>query len=477
MSLQRDFIGNFIDRNLQNSLNLNDLKLERDWSKVTHAEAVHLVHLIEGGDLLTKKDHLNGPKEYVVTVDNLIKLMSIQQRLKYGLPVILMGETGCGKTALVKFLAQTLDFRLFTLDIHGGITDQAIINFLDEAVSKADTDRGVLVFFDEINAANCMALFKTIIIDRMYGNNQIPANVRIISCCNPYRLRKNADMEEVALVFQHAAGNQAASGISDPMKRLVYRVHPLPESLIDIVSDFGGLTEKSEEIYINAILRKELPRLDDQPDAAAAAAGTDLSDYDVFVGALVELLCQSQCFVREVNSGERSVVSMRDIARAARVFKWFLTYYSKLRGVASPAVRDDKDGAMKINASVEMRPHLRSAVILTLGYCYHSRLNRDQRWGYRKRLCETWQKMSVATPAVAWLKLDSANDLSQMLTETQLEFVSQMELGEGIALNEALRENLFMLLVSIMNQIPVLLIGKPGCSKSLEEQFERGGLE
>ena len=89
---------------------------------------------------------------------------------------------------------------------------------------------------------------------------------------------------------------------------------------------------------------------------------------------------------------------------------------------------------------------------------------------------------------------------------------SQMDLGEGIALNEALRENLFMLLVSagcsglvgseirqrsmaackirgpfrrsrilpvyshqklqltfveVMNQIPILLIGKPGCSKSL----------
>jgi hypothetical protein len=42
-----------------------------------------------------------------------------------------------------------------------------------------------------------------------------------------------------------------------------------------------------------------------------------------------------------------------------------------------------------------------------------------------------------------------------------------MDLGEDIALNEALRENLFMLLVSIMNQIPILLIGKPGCSKSL----------
>lgn len=30
----------------------------------------------------------------------MIKIMSIQQRLKFGLPVILMGETGCGKTAL-----------------------------------------------------------------------------------------------------------------------------------------------------------------------------------------------------------------------------------------------------------------------------------------------------------------------------------------------------------------------------------------
>ncbi|CAE7296222.1 RNF213, partial [Symbiodinium sp. CCMP2456] len=255
MSLQKDFIGHFIDRNLQNSLNLNDLKLDRDWSKVTHQDAVQLVHHIEGGALLSKKDHLQGPKDYVVTVDNLIKLMSIQQRLKYGLPVILMGETGCGKTALVKFLAETLDFKLFTLDIHGGITDASIIAFLEDAIKNAG-DKGVLVFFDEINAANCMALFKTIIIDRMYGNKVIPEKVRIISCCNPYRKRRNKELEDVALVYTGAGAGDAASGISDPMKELVYRVHPLPESLIDVVSDFGALSEASEELYIKAILRK-----------------------------------------------------------------------------------------------------------------------------------------------------------------------------------------------------------------------------
>jgi len=469
MSLSRDFLGNFIDRNLQNSLNLNDLKLERDWRNVTHQEAVQLVHHVEGGEILKKKGVVEqGPKEYVMTVDNLLKIMSIQQRLKYGLPVILMGETGCGKTALVKFLASTLEFKLFTLDIHGGISDEDIMRFLDESVERAgDGNNGALIFFDEINAANCMALFKSIIIDRVYGNKLVPENVRIISCCNPYRMRKNVEDAEVALVFQHSSGD--ASGIHDPMKKLVYRVHPLPESLIDVVSDFGSLSEKSEELYISAILRKELPRFEAHTeDGDAAAAGADDgSDYELFMNAFKDLLCISQTYTREVNNDERSVVSMRDIARAARVFKWFLEYYSKLQGVGSPVVSDDRDAAKKIQVTTEMRPHLRSAVVLTLGYCYHARLNRDHRWGYRKRICDTWAKMAHTNSNIGWLNLETESEFERILVETQHEFVSQMDRGEGIALNEALRENLFMLLVSVMNQVPILLIGKPGCSKSL----------
>eukprot|EP00928_Gymnodinium_smaydae_P026162 TRINITY_DN20620_c1_g3_i2.p1 TRINITY_DN20620_c1_g3~~TRINITY_DN20620_c1_g3_i2.p1 ORF type:complete len:2734 (+),score=683.56 TRINITY_DN20620_c1_g3_i2:907-8202(+) len=77
---------------------------------------------------------------------------------------------------------------------------------------------------------------------------------------------------------------------------------------------------------------------------------------------------------------------------------------------------------------------------------------------------DQFEESGLRCLALEWLTtfLEKKNN-----TETQYEFVSQMDLGEGIALNEALRENLFMLLVSIMNQIPILLIGKPGCSKSL----------
>ena len=46
MSLSPGFLQNFIDPQLQNSLNLNDLKLQRDWSKVTHQVIIIIVMII-----------------------------------------------------------------------------------------------------------------------------------------------------------------------------------------------------------------------------------------------------------------------------------------------------------------------------------------------------------------------------------------------------------------------------------------------
>jgi len=42
-----------------------------------------------------------------------------------------------------------------------------------------------------------------------------------------------------------------------------------------------------------------------------------------------------------------------------------------------------------------------------------------------------------------------------------------MCLGENIARNAALRENVFMMAISIELKIPLFLVGKPGSSKSL----------
>jgi E3 ubiquitin-protein ligase RNF213 len=48
-----------------------------------------------------------------------------------------------------------------------------------------------------------------------------------------------------------------------------------------------------------------------------------------------------------------------------------------------------------------------------------------------------------------------------------------MNVPVGIAVNQALRENVFMMLTCILNQIPLFVVGKPGSSKSLAMQLIR----
>lgn len=42
---------------------------------------------------------------------------------------------------------------------------------------------------------------------------------------------------------------------------------------------------------------------------------------------------------------------------------------------------------------------------------------------------------------------------------------------DKIALNKALKENIFVTFVCVMNKIPVLIVGNPGSSKSLAVNY------
>ena len=62
----------------------------------------------------------------------MIKLARIFQRIMSGVPVIIIGETGIGKTILVRYLATLLDHKVSIINIHAGLTEFQIY----EAVSR-----------------------------------------------------------------------------------------------------------------------------------------------------------------------------------------------------------------------------------------------------------------------------------------------------------------------------------------------------
>ena len=53
----------------------------------------------------TDQLNFNPDPSYELTMDNCLKLKAIFMRLRCNNPVVIMGETGCGKTRMIKFLS------------------------------------------------------------------------------------------------------------------------------------------------------------------------------------------------------------------------------------------------------------------------------------------------------------------------------------------------------------------------------------
>jgi midasin (ATPase involved in ribosome maturation) len=129
---------------------------------------------------------------YVFTFDNYIKLMLIMIRFRANIPVILMGETGCGKTFLVRTISKLLGIDIKILNIHAGVLENDIINFLERYNLFEDQNIKISktwVFLDEINTCDVLGLISEIMIKHSANGRSITKNAFFIGACNPYRVK------------------------------------------------------------------------------------------------------------------------------------------------------------------------------------------------------------------------------------------------------------------------------------------------
>ena len=150
---------------------------------------------------------------YVFTADNFVKMILILLRIRANIPVIMMGETGCGKTSLIRMLFQFLNNGstkgMKILNIHAGTTDKDIIRFINKKVvkeaeklkkeedKKKEKFQGnkllyepkkMWVFLDEINTCKSMGLISELMCKHSYHGRRLPENIVFIAACNPYRI-------------------------------------------------------------------------------------------------------------------------------------------------------------------------------------------------------------------------------------------------------------------------------------------------
>ena len=243
-----------------------------------------------------------------------------------------------------RFLCNLLNVEFRPLNVHGGLNEEDIVKFMEKAIEESKaSEKKFWVFFDEINTCDCMGLFKEIICDRTLNGTQIPDNVISFGACNPYLIRKDA-REQVGLVYQH---QNLESDIEADMKNLVYRVHPLPNSLIEYVWDYGELSGPEEEAYIRAMIHNRTSKS---------------TPVDLFV----KLLLTSHKFIRNLETSPILVVSLRDVERCIILFQWFHKFLQQLGKKAH-----EKTGSFydPVHLGLPIQ-----ALIHAIGIAYHARL-------------------------------------------------------------------------------------------------------
>ena len=457
------------------------------------------------------------------TYDNIVKMIAIAQRLHARVPTILCGETGCGKTFLVGFLSAVLHYALVKMDVHAGISADDIVATVDKANAEASSrerrfnmgsithpgEQYVLLFFDEVNTNENLGLFKEIVCDRTCRGVPLRYNVRVLAACNPRRKRSARSIEAeqqgssalpLALLAAQAGGAAGNAAVASQAVSYVYHVHPLPDSMSQYLWNFGSLSSQDEKEYVPEMLRQQLAlgpidldrefeQLQQQQQSAAgpgpAAAASDQkhggvspsvkataipapaksplsADDQQFVTGFSELLCESQSFVRDVHGGEVSMVSLRDIARCIRVFRWFRQLIQQRQK------QENTPRAIKIMSSNDVCV---VAAVLALGHVYLYRLpSDDRRRDYMTRI------VTKAAATRSFKQFRSVDDFRQVLNDQVQWFVKLLRIPDGIALNKLLSENLFLLFVGWMTRIPLLIIGRPGSSKTLAVSVLRDSL-
>ena len=390
---------------------------------------------------------------YVITNDNFKKMILLLYRINANIPVILMGETGCGKTALITKLNQLLnngETTVHKIIIHPRINDENLCIIMKEKneIAKKLNNKNLWIFFDEVNACSSLSLIEEIFINRTYKGINLNDNIRLIGACNPYRKIKNE--EEKNELNLCCGGNDS---------KLIYHVEKLPLSLLYYVFTFGIINIEDEKEYIFHIIEKLFNKEE---------------KYLHIITTKIISKCHN--FIRKIY--DFSLISLRDISRFVKLFKFFEDYFTK-KNKCEKRINNEKNNKLR-------------SIICSIYLCYYIKFEGDfQKTAQldielQKELLLLINNGEIEEEKyLNFIELiknkdlkeeiirndEIINNLGDFIKIEQNYLMNHIEVYKGIGENQWLKENIFLLFATIMANIPLILLGNPGIGKKLSLQL------
>ena len=275
------------------------------------------------------------------------------------------------------------------------------------------------------------------------------------------------------------------------MSNLVYTVKPLPHSLLNYVINFGSLSKEDELKYIENIIKEPLEKY--YLDALEASKNTVISKVINTTTIFVNwILRKKQAIKRNVDindlsedkkkeylnlfeTAKKSVITAHNFIRdkndissvSLRELRRFSIFYIYFKNYLSIKKKSEEKNEMQIYLWIknlffdDLNEYniYKYSVILSIFMCYYLRIKKKED---RKEFAEKMNEI--------FRKNFNINFLDIPKREEEY-IINNIKLPEGIAKNEALLNNLFVLFICITAKIPLFIVGKPGCSKSLSVQL------
>eukprot|EP01105_Mastigella_eilhardi_P018255 TRINITY_DN4218_c1_g1_i5.p1 TRINITY_DN4218_c1_g1~~TRINITY_DN4218_c1_g1_i5.p1 ORF type:complete len:4438 (+),score=1224.04 TRINITY_DN4218_c1_g1_i5:2312-15625(+) len=290
----------------------------------------------------------------------------------------------------------------------------------------------VVVFVDECTSTQVMALLKEVFTDHSLDGQPLPDNI-----------------------FWVAALNMNDNLAVDASQRS-FAVRPPPASLQPLMLDFGSLSDMQQKQFLQSLLqlRYEMGHEVGSPKEWQTLSKAILFAHNFVkradVVADTNRVLYEQHFVKSASSN-RIRASIRDMIRAVDLYIYFRTHPEFVPADEFESEEDEKYTNLH-----------HCAIILAVAVSYYFRLpggNGGDDNSPRAMFASTFPLDKLGIP-----KRKTVLEIVQKATD---QLFRNTSIPEGIARTDALLQNLFFTVVCVDAKIPLLIVGPPGCSKTL----------
>eukprot|EP00727_Mastigamoeba_balamuthi_P014126 m51a1_g9336 hypothetical protein (4370) ;mRNA; r:36058-55372 len=304
-----------------------------------------------------------------------------------------------------------------------------------------------IVFIDECTSTQVMGLLKEVFIDGMIEGEKIEENIFWVAAMN----QNKSDDADNQPARKTKVVTEDHTGIAESERNMEFAVRPPPPSLQLQTIEFAALSHEQTEHFVSCLLelRSKVGENVGSPYANEGEMKSHRDQVKSFV-----MLCHE--FVARQNIS-RIHVSIRDLVRCIDLYSYFRRHTQLFAGSDIIADLPPEDS--------ELYEHW-NALIMSCAMAYYLRLpsiirtcaGRDEQ--PRKLFAEEFDKRAAESrcPGLRF---------HEVVHGAMAKLFENTTVPDGIAPTEILLENLFCVVVCIDVNIALIIVGPPGCSKTL----------